>query len=94
MSRGLDAFRKIAYPLDNARMSVKTYHEHLKKIEKDLIALEIIKYKKVDYYQDIVDSDSYEEYLDNFEYQVQLGNWSRKEALSQEEYSLLKEELL
>ena len=62
--------------------------------QKKLKALEIIKYKKVDCYQDIVDSDSYEEYLDNFEYQIKLGNWNRKAVLSKEEYDYLKEGLL
>lgn len=62
-------------------------------VEKELKALEIIKNKRVDYYQDITESWSYEEYLDNFKYQQSIGDWKEKELLAKEEYELLKEVL-
>lgn len=68
--------------------------EDPKQLAKLKQALEIIKDKRVDYYQDIIESWSYEEYLDNFTYQQSIGDWKEKELLTKEEYNLLKEVLL
>ena len=62
-------------------------------IKKELKALEIIKEKQVDVFDDIIDSWSYEEYVDNFNQVRKNGYGKTKLLLIEEEYDLLREVL-
>lgn len=55
--------------------------------------LQILKNKQVDIFDDIIDSWSYEEYIDNFNQQRKTGYGKTKVLLTEEEYNLLVEAL-
>ena len=78
------------------RMNQKTEEEYAI-LERELKAFEIIKNKKVDAYTDIIDSWSYEEYVDNFNHLQKIDNGKYRQdcqLLTQEEWVSLSEVLL
>lgn len=83
MSKGLDALEKLRQ--NNKDNSHLFDDELLETIEKELKALEIIIDKTVNVYDEIYETNDYEDYIANFGYtQLQFN-------MTKEEYELVKE---